>query len=150
MWKYHQPVKLPPGQRNPEKRMNLDRRKLLTASASVAAGVFFGSKQAIATVEQLNQAIEAFTGGSEPSDGGLELTMPEIAENGHSVPVSVLVDSPMTEEDYLDSVMIIAQANPEPEVAVFHFSKHSGEAKVSTRIRPVSYTHLTLPTIYTV
>ena len=61
MWKYHQPVKLPPGQRNPEKRMNLDRRKLLTASASVAAGVFFGSKQAIATVEQLNQAIEAFT-----------------------------------------------------------------------------------------
>ena len=115
--------------------MNRDRRKLLTASASAAACVFFGSKQAIANVDQLNQIIKAFTGGKEPSGDGFELTMPEIAENGHSVPVSVLVDSSMNADDYLDSVMIVAQANPEPQVAVFHFSKHSGEAKVSTRIR---------------
>jgi sulfur-oxidizing protein SoxY len=115
--------------------MNLDRRTLLTASAAAAVASFFGTGRAFATVEDVTKAIEEFTGGAEVSEGALTLTTPEIAENGNSVPVSVLVESPMTEDDYVESVMILAEENPLPDVATFHFTPMSGEAKASTRMR---------------
>ena len=115
--------------------MNLHRRTFLTASASAAVAAFFGSNHAFATVEDVNKAIEAFAAGAAPGEGPLTLTTPEIAENGNSVPVSVLVESPMTEDDHVQSVMILADGNPLPNVATFNFSAMSGEAKASTRMR---------------
>jgi len=115
--------------------MNLTRRTFLTGSAATAVAAFFGSQHALATVEDLNAAIAEFTGGAEPGEGPLTLTTPEIAENGNSVPVSVLVESPMTDDDHVQSVMILAEDNPLPNVATFHFSSMSGEAKASTRMR---------------
>ena len=114
--------------------MNLTRRTFLTGSAAAAVASFFGG-QAFATVEDVNKAIAEFSGGAEPGEGLITLTTPEIAENGNSVPVSVLVDSPMTEDDHVQSVMILAEDNPLPNVATFHFSSMSGEAKASTRMR---------------
>jgi sulfur-oxidizing protein SoxY len=115
--------------------MNLTRRTLLTGSAAAAVASFFGSQQAFASVEELNKAISEFTGGAEPGEGPVTLITPEIAENGNSVPVSVLVESPMTEDDHVQSVMILAEDNPLPNVATFHFSAMSGEARASTRMR---------------
>lgn len=115
--------------------MNLTRRTFLTASASAAVAAFFGSQQAFASLEDLNKALSDYTGGAEPGEGPLTLTTPEIAENGNSVPVSVLVESPMTEDDHVESVMILAEGNPLPDVATFHFSSMSGEAQASTRMR---------------
>ena len=63
------------------------------------------------------------------------MTAPEIAENGNSVPVTVEVDSPMTDGDYVASVTILADGNPNPEVATFHFTPLSGTAAATTRIR---------------
>jgi len=67
--------------------------------------------------------------------GRIKLTAPEIAENGNSVPVSVLVDSPMTEDDYVESVLLLAEGNPSPDVATFNFTAASGKALGSTRMR---------------
>ena len=152
--------------------MNPDRRKILSASVSAAVSVFFGGG-VFADTHSIRDAIEEYTGGN-PADSSdtLVLKTPKIAENGHSVAVSVSMASPMTPDDYVESVMIFAEENPNPEVAIFHFSPLSGEAGVSTRIRlartqhviaiaklsdgslhkvtnfvAVSYTHLTLPTI---
>ncbi|MFK8077837.1 MAG: thiosulfate oxidation carrier protein SoxY [Granulosicoccus sp.] len=117
--------------------MNISRRAWLSTSAAAAAAAFFGvSGQAIATVEDVEKLIAEFGGGAAASDAGpLQLTTPEIAENGNSVPVSVNVDSPMTDDDYIESVMIMASENPRPEVATFHFTPASGIAKASTRMR---------------
>lgn len=115
--------------------MNLTRRTFLTAGTAAAVTAFFGSSHAIASAEDLAAAIEAFTGGAEAGEGPLSLTTPEIAENGNSVPVSVMVDSPMTEDEHVQSVLILAEGNPRPDVATFHFSSMSGEAKASTRMR---------------
>lgn len=115
--------------------MNLTRRTFLTGSAAAAVASFFGSQHAFATVEDVSAAIAEFAGGTEPGEGPLTLTTPEIAENGNSVPVSVTVDSPMTADDHVASVMILAEDNPLPNVATFHFSEMSGEAKASTRMR---------------
>lgn len=117
--------------------MNISRRTLLCSSAAAAATAFFGlAGRAVASVEDVEKLITEFAGGGTIESGGaLQLKTPEIAENGNSVPVSFSVDSPMSEEDYVESVMIMASDNPSPDVATFHFTPDSGIAKASTRMR---------------
>jgi sulfur-oxidizing protein SoxY len=119
--------------------MNTSKRQFLSqtlsASAALAVSTFFGTSQVFASVEDVQKAIEEFAGGKTPGEGVITLTTPEIAENGNSVPVSVSVDSPMSEDNYVESVMILAEDNPSAEVATFHFSPLSGEATASTRMR---------------
>ena len=81
------------------------------------------------------EAIKAFTGGSEVQSGRISLSTPEIAENGNTVPVEVSVESPMTSDDYVSEVIILADGNPNPGVATFKFTELSGTAQASTRIR---------------
>src|SRR5690606_30934211 len=68
-------------------------------------------------------------------EGKLMLKLPEIAENGNTVPFSISVDSPMTEDDYVKAVHVISTGNPQPMVATFHFTPQSGKAAVSSRMR---------------
>jgi len=113
--------------------MNLSRRKMLVHTLGTI-GVL-GSAKVFATVEEVEAAIKSIAGDSEVTQGALTLNAPEIAENGNSVPVSIIVDSPMTEEAYVESVSIFAEGNPLPEVVTFNFSQNSGEAFAATRMR---------------
>ena len=45
------------------------------------------------------------------------------------------IDSPMTEENYVKAVHILADGNPEPEVATFNFSPAMGACYATTRMR---------------
>ncbi|MAY29148.1 MAG: thiosulfate oxidation carrier protein SoxY [Aurantimonas sp.] len=117
--------------------MYVTRRKLFALSAGAAtAGMFaFAPGRAFATVEATEKALSDFTGGKTPESGKITLTAPEIAENGNTVPISVDVESPMTDDSYVESVTIFAEGNPNPEVATFHFTPMSGAAAATTRIR---------------
>jgi hypothetical protein len=44
----------------------------------------------------------------------MTLELPEIAENGNTVPFTIAVDSPMTEKDHVKAIHIIATSNPQP------------------------------------
>jgi len=79
--------------------------------------------------------IEKFTDGKQPVKGKISLDLPEIAENGNTVPMSLTVDSPMTAESYVKEVMVIAEGNPNPGVATLMFTPLSGKAEASIRIR---------------
>lgn len=76
----------------------------------------------------VEDAIAAFTGGAEAGEGGVELTAPEIAENGNTVPISV--DAPGAA-----AILVLAAGNPTPGVAEFRFGELSGAQAASTRIR---------------
>ncbi|ASJ72837.1 thiosulfate oxidation carrier protein SoxY [Granulosicoccus antarcticus] len=117
--------------------MSISRRSLLSTSAGLLLAGFFGtSTRAFASVEDVEKAIADFSGGISPTDSGvLNLTTPEIAENGNSVPVSVFVDSPMSPDSYVESIIILAEDNPHADVITFHFTPASGVASASTRIR---------------
>ena len=117
--------------------MELSRRKVLGTAGAALVANFFGvsASKVLADAAQAQESIETFTGDAEATTGGLTLTAPEIAENGNTVPISIAVDSPMTEESYVDSVIIIAEGNPSPDVATFNFSPASGIAKATTRMR---------------
>jgi len=117
--------------------MSLTRRETLALGVGAAAFAVVGLRPlaALATKEDAQAMIKEFTGGKEPESGRITLTAPEIAENGNTVPVSVAVDSPMTDDDYVAAVMLIAEENPNPGVAVFNFTPMSGSAQAATRMR---------------
>jgi sulfur-oxidizing protein SoxY len=61
--------------------------------------------------------------------------MPRTFPNGYTVPLNVDIDSPMTENDYVRYVRLVAPRNPFIEVATFHFVPQLSQPRVSTRIR---------------
>jgi sulfur-oxidizing protein SoxY len=80
-------------------------------------------------------AVRKIVGEAKPSEGKFALELPEIAENGNTVPFTVSVESPMTEKDHVKAIHIIATANPQPGVATFRLTPLSGKAAVSSRMR---------------
>ena len=112
----------------------ITRRHALMFGVAGAASVSFGLS---AFAKELNteEAIAAFVGDIEVSDGKLEIDIPEIAENGHAVPIEVFVDSAMEDDDVAEEIIVFADGNPNPDVVTFKFSILSGEARASTRMR---------------
>jgi len=117
--------------------MSLTRRETLILGIGAAALATAGlrSSPVLAAAEDTQAMIMEFTGGKEPESGRITLNAPEIAENGNTVPISVSVDSPMTADDYVEQVIVLAEGNPNPGVVVFAFSPLSGSADASTRMR---------------
>lgn len=116
--------------------MQYTRRSVLAlGTGAVAAIAGLRVVPAHADAEKTMAAIKEFAGGAEPGSGPLTLNSPEIAENGNTVPISVSVESPMTEDDYVESVALFAEGNPSPEVVTFNFTPMSGEASATTRMR---------------
>ena len=120
---------------NPTRRQFL-KQQFLTGSAIIAAGGLGTlSLPAFAAAEDAAKALADFVGDSETQTGKLTLKTPEIAENGNTVPISISVESDMTKDSYVESVMVLAEGNPNPEVITFHFTPASGKAEASTRMR---------------
>jgi sulfur-oxidizing protein SoxY len=110
----------------------LNRREALTAGAgALAAGVGLAAGPARALNDYANQ-IKAFTGGRTPVEGRMKLDLPELAENGNTVPLSVAVDAPAGVQ--VQEILVVAPANPNARVLRFHFSPAS-VPEASTRIR---------------
>ncbi len=120
-------------------RIVLSRRQALFCGFGVAAAAGMKlSVPAFAAENDHRDMIMAFTGGKEPEKGRVMLDLPEIAENGNTVPMNLMVESPMTEDDYVTDVLVVADGNPNAGVATFHFSPLSGSAEANTRIRLAS------------
>lgn len=109
------------------------RRRLLKAGA--AAPLLVLLRPASATPESFTAAISAFTGGARVQTGRVLFEISRLIDNGNAVPVTVRVQSPMTEGDHVTSIALFNERNPQPEVARFELSALSGRADVSTRIR---------------
>ncbi len=116
--------------------MNVTRRQTFVIGAGAVAFATLGASITPAlSASDTEKIIADFIGGKEPVSGKVKLKTPEIAENGNTVPISFTVDSPMTEDNYVASVLVVAAGNPFPPVATFNFSAMSGKAEASTRIR---------------
>jgi sulfur-oxidizing protein SoxY len=111
-----------------------NRRQALALGAGAMGAVALGAPQALAKNDS-EETIKKFTGGKTPVQGKIKLDLPEIAENGNTVPMTVTVESPMTEQSHVTEVLVLADGNPNAGVATFHFSPASGVAEANTRIR---------------
>ena len=114
-----------------------DRRQVLTLGLGALSVAALGVPQALAKNDS-DDVIKKFTGGKAPAQGKVKLDLPEIAENGNTVPMTVMVESPMTEQSHVTDVLVVASENPRAGIATFHFSPASGLAEANTRIRLAS------------
>jgi sulfur-oxidizing protein SoxY len=115
----------------------LSRRAFTLGVAAAATALAVPATTALAQdqTQAWELAVRKIVGEAKPSEGKFALELPEIAENGNTVPFTVSVESPMTEKDHVKAIHIIATANPQPGVATFRLSPLSGKASVSSRMR---------------
>ena len=92
-------------------------------------------RPAEATPAMLASAIRNVTGGAAVKTGKIKLDVPPLVENGNTVPMTVSVASPMAPEDFVRSIHVFNEKNPQPNVGNFYFGPNAGRAQVSTRIR---------------
>ncbi|MGE5547376.1 MAG: thiosulfate oxidation carrier protein SoxY [Solirubrobacterales bacterium] len=117
----------------PASPRRVDRRTVLAgigAGAALAAAPRF----ALADKAAADELVAKLAGGAKPQAGKVQIKLPQIAENGNTVPFTVVVDHPMTPASYVKAVHVVAEGNPSPQVASFTFSP-TGKAEVSMRMR---------------
>jgi sulfur-oxidizing protein SoxY len=115
------------------------RRRFLGLAGSAAAigalPMSVSLRPVEATPEMLATAIRTVTGGAPVQTGKVKLDIPPLVENGNSVPMTVSVASPMTSGDYVKSIHVFNEKNPQPNMGNFYLGQHAGRAQVSTRVR---------------
>jgi sulfur-oxidizing protein SoxY len=114
--------------------LSITRRSALLLGTG-AALTLVAIHDAAATPAEADAEIAKFTGGKPTESGKISVDLPEIAENGNTVPLAITVDSPMTADDYVSEIRVIGDANPNAGIVKFHLTPASGRAEVGTRIR---------------
>nr|WP_246317493.1 thiosulfate oxidation carrier protein SoxY [Hyphomicrobium methylovorum] len=84
---------------------------------------------------QFDSEFQAIIGSATPVEHGLTVDLPERADNGNFVPITISVESPMTDADYVKTIHLLSTANPVAGVARFHLSPLNGVARVQSRLR---------------
>jgi sulfur-oxidizing protein SoxY len=92
-------------------------------------------RPAEATPETMAAAIRNVVGAALVRTGKVKLDVPPLVENGNTVPLTVSVANPMTPSDYVKSIHIFNEKNPQSNVGNFYLGPRAGRAQVSTRIR---------------
>jgi len=117
---------------------NVGRRGVLKSAGLgvlAAAGSGLLAKTASATPDTAAKALAKMTGTDSMVEGKVKLKLPQIAENGRTVPLTVSVDSPMSDASHVKQIHIVADGNPTPEMITFNLTPGAGKAELSTRVR---------------
>jgi len=115
------------------------RRQFLLSAGGAAAGIGLASlirvEPARATPAEMLDAISKVVGPVRVNTGKVKLDLPPLVENGNAVPLTVSVESPMTEADHVRAIHLFTEKNPQPEVVSFRLGPRAGRASVATRVR---------------
>lgn len=84
---------------------------------------------------EFRKNMEQFTGGKPGLAEGLQLEVPVLADNPSAVPVKAKVTLPITEQDWCEELMIVAELNPIPLACRMQFTAETGAAEAAVRIR---------------
>lgn len=112
-----------------------DRRRFLVTCTALALAPALTPLAYAQQDSQREALLREITGGAPLRVGRVLVDTPPLADNGHSVPVRIVVDSPMTAADHVRRITILAERNPRPLVASFMLGQYSGRAEIATRIR---------------
>lgn len=108
----------------------------LAGSAAVLGAVpIVTVRPAEATPAMLAAAIRNVVGEAVVRTGKIKLDIPPLVENGNTVPMTVSVVSPMTPDDFVRSIHVFNEKNPQPNIGNYYLGPRAGRAQISTRIR---------------
>jgi len=113
--------------------LSVPRRQVLKALA--AGACFLVVRPAVATREQLETALRETFGERAIVRGRVKLELPLLAESGNVVPVTVSVDSPMSQTDHVTAIHLFAEKNHLPRVVTVQLGPWNGKAEFKSRIR---------------
>ena len=111
------------------------RRRFIAGLAGMAAVPLLRAPASHAQTDPFAALALPVTGGAPVRPGRVTVDTPRLADNGHSVPLRISVDSPMTASDHVRSVTLLSERNPRPVIATFHLGPRAGRAEVETRVR---------------
>lgn len=112
----------------------ISRRALLAMGAGALALAPFPAF-AISDGWRRVDSIVSLIGDADPIAQGVVIDLPLISENGAVVPLSLGIDRPMAEGEYVTAIHVFAPANPFPEIATFQFVEGFDVPRIETRIR---------------
>ena len=120
------------------------RRRFLAGAGALAGGLGLALRirPADATPEAMAEAIKQVVGQAKLQQGKIKLELPPLVENGNTVPLTVSVESPMTEAAHVRRIHLFNEKNPQPYVATFHLGPRSGRSSVSARLRLADSQHV--------
>jgi sulfur-oxidizing protein SoxY len=121
--------------RHGESPLRATRRRVLAVGGLGGVVAALAPRLVMAKPADVAAILKKLYGDKAIAPGKVKLDMPQIAENGAVVPVTISVDSPMTDADHVKAVHLLSEGNPLPEIATFHFTPACGKAVCSTRIR---------------
>ena len=110
--------------------MKITRRVFLAAPGALLMPAATGADQ-----QRLTAALRDFTGGQPMREGRVRLDVSPLVENGNAVPLSVVVETPMTAADHVRRIGVFNERNPQPNVITAQFGPRSGRAFLATHIR---------------
>jgi len=123
----------------PVKLEVIDRRQFaLGVGAAALVAALLGDAQIALAQDKppsFDETLAKILGQAKAEEGKVTIELPEIAENGNTVPYSVMVESPMTDTDYVKAIHVLSTGNPSPAIASYQFTPASGKAAVSSRMR---------------
>jgi sulfur-oxidizing protein SoxY len=115
------------------------RRQFLAVAGGLAAAVALPSTATAQLIRtkpnNMPEVIGRLVGTVRINKGKVKLGLPPLVENGNLVPLSVSVESPMTETDYVKAIHVFTDKNPLPEVISFYLGPRAGRANVGTHAR---------------
>jgi sulfur-oxidizing protein SoxY len=115
------------------RRVFLRRATFFAAASGIAAS--WPRPPARAAPDEMRQAIRAVLGEAEARPGRVTLDIPALVENGNAVPLTVSVESPMTQADHVKAIHVFNEKNPQPHVISVALGPRAGRARVATRIK---------------
>ena len=104
-------------------------RRWRSAPAALRLPSPAGRRAPCAAAKEAAEEIAKFTGGKTAENGKIAIELPEIAENGNTVPLSVTVDAPMTADNYVSDILVVADGNPQPGRRAFPFHAAVGQGR---------------------
>jgi sulfur-oxidizing protein SoxY len=115
----------------------ITRRAFLLIGCGFASGAWAQLPPNIGEIRKkaLDEAIRKVVGNHPVRAGRVKLDLPPLIDNGNTVPLSVEVESPMTEADHVKSIHVFTERNPQPYVLSAYLGPRSGRARVATRAR---------------
>jgi len=109
----------------------LKRRSFLMGSGAL----LLAGTSAFARKSDVDYEMRQVLKGAASQPGRITLGLPRHSDAGTSVPLTLSIDSAMTEADFPEEVHVYGTENPRPRILTAYFTPRSGRAELSTRIR---------------
>jgi len=116
-------------------KQSMERRTWLARVLLLGVSVCLHPLAALAKKPEALEAIQKIVGSNTLNEGKVRLVLPPLIENGNLVVLKVSVDNPMTEQNYVKAIHVIAEGNPLPNVFSGYLTPRSGTANITTRVR---------------